>query len=282
MGRLRIEVGQSALAEEHEKLLRALTRGGLGAWVEPAEAPISGYSEEALEGARSLWRRRMVQEHNSSAVWAGVLPQLVEAEVTLDLKTAVLRAGLDELRHAALCAQVLRALGAEPEAEAELALTPVARHANCPALERPLRNLLFVGCLAETVAVAVTAEERQLARESYIVRVLEVLHADETTHGRLGWIVLRDQLPRLDETGRARLAAYLPVAFAYLERETLAAIPDAPVPPEPLLSELHALGVSEAAAARTLFYQSIEHVIVPELEALGLGAERAWKERLDA
>ena len=46
--------------------------------------------------------------------------------------------------------------------------------------------------------------------------------------------------------------------------------------------ELHALGVSEAAAARTLFYQSIEHVIVPELEALGLGAERAWKERLDA
>ena len=70
------------------------------------------------------------------------------AEAPLDVKTTVLRAAMDELRHAALCAAVVAPLGGEPEAEADLVQPELPRHAGCTAREVALRNMLFVGCLS--------------------------------------------------------------------------------------------------------------------------------------
>ena len=65
--------------------------------------------ERVRSAAVATWRARMVNEHRSSAVFAGIVPQMIEASTGFDLQSAALRAAQDELAHAALCADVVRA-----------------------------------------------------------------------------------------------------------------------------------------------------------------------------
>lgn len=278
---LRVDLSDTPLVSEHRHFVeKALLRGKKDLSAAAFE-PITGFSERALEGARSLWGRRMIEEHHSSAVWARLLPQLIAAGAPMDFKMAALKASLDELHHATLCGEVLRALGAEPAVETTLETRPLPEHRDCGPRERLLRNVLFVGCMAETLAVALTSEERQLATPPLLCAVLDQIHADETNHGRYGWLFLAHQLPQLDAAGRERVAAYVPVALAHLERDLFEKTPAQPPPDEALQAELAALGVSENNAARTLFTQTVEQVIVPQLEAYGLPAADAWQRRND-
>lgn len=276
---LRVAFGDSPLAPEMRRLVERVLQRGDRQLTAEAFGPIEGFSPRAIEGAVSLWRRRMVIEHHSAAVWSNLLPQLIAAGATLEFKLAALRAAQDELHHAAICAEVLVALGAEPAAETSLELRPLPEHRDCGPMERVLRNAIFIGCMAETVAVALTSEERQLASQPFISAMLDQVHADETTHGRFGWAILAAELPKLSDEGRRAVEAYLPHAFAHLERDLFEKIPAMPEPEPELAAELAALGVSENNAARTLIVQTIEGVIVPQLEDHGLAAAAAWHEQ---
>jgi hypothetical protein len=281
-GRLRVAVGESALAAEHARLLRtALRRGRERPERAPGETMGAGRAPRAIAIARATWLRRMAHEHQSAMVFARLLPQLACAEATLDVKTAVLRMAMDELRHAALCGDVALALGGRAEVEIDLATTPLPEHPGCTSRERALRNVLFVGCLSETVALALLSEERELAEEPLARRVAKQLAADEVLHAKLGWIHLATTWPLLDQAERSRTNAYLPAAFAYLEREMLAAmpLPDGALD-ERVRADLTALGVLASDEGRALFYKTVEEVVVPRLEDAGLPARAAWELRV--
>lgn len=279
-GTLRVDVSDSALRTEHERLLRTtLRRGDALAVSEAPPVDASKYSASAIEAARSLWRRRLIQEHQSAAVFSRLLPQLIEAEAPLEYKTTVLRMSMDELHHAAICGDVLTALGVPPEVNTELRTEPLPDHADATPAESVLRNIMFVCCLSETFAVAITAEEREQAREPVIQAAIDRIHSDETLHARFGWIYLAHALPTLGEEALARTNAYLAQAFAYLEKKELEAMPRTAPFAESLIAECSALGVSDTASARELFYETIENVIVPGLQKLGLDATTAWDGR---
>ncbi|MBX3250876.1 MAG: ferritin-like domain-containing protein [Myxococcales bacterium] len=280
MGTLRVAVGTSPLRSEHERLIRtALRRGDPSPEDVLAGARLEAtYSERALRLAREAWRARMVHEHRSAAVFARLLPQLMRAEAALEYRTTVLRMGMDELRHAALCGRVVELLGGVAEAEAELATEPLPDHEDATPREAALRNVLFVGCLSETVALALLAEERELTREPAIAAVVTQLEADEVLHARLGWSYLGELAPQLTDEERARTDRYLRVAFAHLEREMHAAMPAATVD-EPTRVELEALGCMLGVEGRALFAETMDAVVLPRLEDHGLAARRAWAER---
>jgi len=84
------------------------------------------------------------------------------------------------------------------------------------------------------------------------------------------------EVPALSPAAKRRLSLYLRVAFAHLERHELAHLPADRCPPR----EGVALGLCSGAAARELFYSTVETVIIPQLEAAGLEAARAWKTRI--
>ena len=78
-----------------------------------------------------------------------------------------------------------------------------------------------------------------------------------------------------DDGLKQRLSDYLAVAFAHLETHELGHLPvQAPPPPEGA-----ALGLCDGSDARALFYDTVERVIVPALEAHGLQAAHAWAHR---
>jgi hypothetical protein len=278
---LRVALGDNPLRSEHERLLRTALRRGEPPPEPPADAKLDGtYSTEALAIARDTWLRRMVHEHHSAAVFSRLLPQLMAAGATLEFKTSTLRMSMDELRHAALCGAVVELLGGTAEVETRLETAELPAHDDCSPVEAALRNVMFVGCMSETVALALLTEERELTTEPLIRRVVEQLSADEVLHAKLGWVFLATVWPTLDSERRARTNAYLPVAFGYLERKMHDAMPVAGTLPDPLLAEMHALGVLESQQGRELFAETVREVIVPRLADYGLDARAGWESRV--
>lgn len=281
MPKLRLDVGNTPLRTEHERLLRtALRRGDKRPEPPPgARVDTDRFHPRAVEVALRTWLDRMVHEHHSAAVFSRLLPQLMEAEAPLELKTSVLRMSMDELRHAALCGAVAEALGGTAEVETDLRTRPLPEHQGCDPVEVALRNVMFVGCMSETIALALLTEERELTTEPLIHAVVDQLAADEVLHARLGWCYLGDVWPRLSAEARRRTDSYLPVAFGYLEQRMHGAMPLGPALPEEVRRDMHALGCLDSRHGRELFQQTVEEVLVPRLAEHGLGAARAWRER---
>lgn len=219
----------------------------------------------------NTWRGRMVNEHASARVFAGLLPQLMRANVAASKQAEVATMIADELRHARQCAAVLVALDAAPRAELP-ALDDVPRHEDAAPLEAALRNVLSICCLSETVAVSLINAERLEQEASPIGDVLKVILADEVTHARFGWKLLEDL--DLDDELTARLSGYLRIAFAHLETHELAHL--SPVrPPDNAMAH----GACDGTTARDIFYSTIESIIVPRLEEHGFAAAEAWRTR---
>lgn len=281
MNTLRVRPGEGPLRAEHERLLRTALRRGAN---RPERADgemidVAQYDASTLAAARRVWRKRMVNEHQSAAVFSQLLPQLIEAEATLDVKTSVLRMSMDELRHGGLCGGVVEALGGDAAVEMELAPAPLPTHPGCSPLERVMRNALFIGCVCETVAVALTAEERERTSEPLVRRVIDQICGDESLHARFGWTLVAEAAPELDGAARDRTNAWLRTAFAYFEEKEMDAIPFCPPSPDELAAQGQALGVCENLETRELVYLTLEDVVIPGLEAVGFGAADAWNQR---
>lgn len=280
MGKLRLAIGTSPLRTEHERLVRtALRRGDEAPEIPEGMRYEGGASTQAIEIAREAWRARALHEHQSSCVFSRLLPQLIEAEASVEYKTVVLRSAMDEIRHASLCLDVVRYLGGTPEIEGDLATVPLPEHTGRTPRERALRNVVFASCLSETISTSLLAEEREVTTEPRIHRVVEQLSADEILHAKLGWSLLGEWLPLLTDDEREGLTRYLPVALGTIEQKMLAAMPLPPAIPEALRAELASLGAIDGNDGREILYAVLEDVVVPRFEELGLPGKKAWAER---
>ncbi len=229
--------------------------------------------ERAL--AARTWRGRMVNEHVSAQVFAGLVPQLMRAAAPSSVQALVPRMISDELRHAEQCAGVVMALGQDPVAPLPT-LHPLPTHDDAPPLEALLRNVLSVCCLSETIAVSIIRAEQAELEDGALGEVLRSILADEINHARFGWQLLGSVADRLDADLKARLSSYLVDAFIHqIEHE----VPRLPINLG-LREELGQAGVCDGAMARQIFYATIEQVIVPQLQAAGLNAAAAWKQAL--
>ena len=281
MGTLRLGIGVSPLRTEHERLVRtALRRGSEEDLPEiPETLKLEGISADARAICIESWRARALHEHQSSCVFSRLLPQLIEAEASIEYKTVVLRAAMDEIRHAALCMQVVSYLGGEPVIEASLATEVLPEHTSRTPRERALRNVIFASCMSETISASLLAEEREVTTEPRIRRVVEQLSADEILHAKLGWALLEEWLPQLSDDEKEGLGRYLPLAFGVIEAKMLNAMPVGTPLPDALRSELRNLGAMDGSDAREILYAVLEGVIAPRMDELGLPGTRAWSER---
>ena len=219
------------------------------------------------------WRARMVNEHESSAVFAALATQLRDAGLAASARACDDFAD-EERRHGELCGAVVEALGGDARARARQH-PELPAHPDVDRREAALRNVLSVCCLSETVAVALIGAERLEMPAGELRDLLTRIFSDEVGHARFGWLLLREVTPALDDAARARLGDYLSLAFAHLESHELSHLPREAAPPP----EAAALGLCHGADARALFFDTVREVIVPGLEALGLPASRAWSAR---
>jgi hypothetical protein len=221
--------------------------------------------------AIGTWRGRMINEHSSSRVFEGLSTQFAAAGMP-DLASEVRGFADEERRHGVLCGAVVEALGGEARAEiAEGEPYPAHEDAATP-LEAALRNMLSICCLSETVAVSLIGAERLEMPEGELRDLLTRIYADEVGHSRFGWRTLARLGPTLDAATKGRLAEYLEVAFDHLVEHELDHLPVASSPPPDGVT----YGLCSGSDARKLFFDTVEQVIVPGLEAHGIPAGRAW------
>ncbi len=264
---------------EHRRLLGYLQRARGDGPAPETSALRERYTDDVRATAVGTWRLRMVNEHRSSGVFAGLHGAMMECGSAFAVQTTVLRMALDEVHHAELCGRVVTAFGGAPRAEAEAVPASVPRHTGVSPLESAMRNALFVGCLAETVAVALVSHERSLATEPLVRWTLDQILGDEVSHARFGWTFVRDALPGLGVEAVVRTNAYLRVAFGYLEAAEHTFLPVADDPSAELAAQREALGLCRGQDARDLFADTVRTVIVPQLGELGLDAASAWSGR---
>ncbi len=221
--------------------------------------------------AIATWKGRMVNEHISARVFAGLLPQLMAADVSAERQAEVAAMITEELRHAVLCASVVEALGGEAVAELP-ALPPVPAHEDATPLEAVLRNVLSICCLSETVAVALIDAERRATGPAALQSLLTTIVADEVGHSRFGWTLLDELAHRIDPGLRERLDDYLVVALEHLHTHELSHLPPRAAPSE----AAEAIGVCDGLEARGLFFDTVETAILPGLELRGFRARECW------
>lgn len=231
--------------------------------------------ERARAVAIATWRGRMINESQSAYVFDSLAAQLAEAGYAEEAEEARAFAA-EERRHGRDCASVVEALGGDPTAEIDPELA-VPSHRAVSRLEAIARNVLSIGCLSETVAVALIGAERAEMPAGPLRDRLDGIWADEIGHARFGWRFLARALPRLEAPERARLGAYLRVALRELEAHEIAHLPAGQ--PDVSPDEARALGICSGPSARALFYSTVTTVILPRLEALGLPADAAWRAR---
>lgn len=236
-----------------------------------ALGPMPELSEADRAAAIGTWRGRMINEHVSARVFAALLPQLMRGGVAPKWQAKVAQAIGDELRHGRQCAAVVTALGGDAVAEVA-ALEDVPQHLDATPLEAALRNVLSISCLSETVAVALIGAERLRAAVDTIEVTLGEILADEVQHARMGWEIVEDAASALDSELLERLNAWLVVAFRHLVSHELAHLPTG-APPS---SSAEDVGVCDGLRGRSLFFATVEQVIVVRLEALGFAAAAAW------
>ena len=266
------------MVAEHDRVLRGLSRKDQHPELRPGETLTGTFHPQAKEIAARNWRLRMAHEHRSAQTFTNLLPHLVTAGASMEFKTVVVRSALDELRHAALCGEVVTLLGEDPTFKVDLTPEAPTYHPEVTPLEAAVRNLGFVGCISETVAVGMLTEERDKASEPFVKRVLTQLLADETLHARVGWAYLREAWPLLDSDARKRSADYLAKALGYYEQCVIeATLPG--VFSQEVLDDAIALGFSEPKNALELAYEAIDTVVVPEFEAMGVPVKAAWDGR---
>lgn len=230
------------------------------------------------EAAIATWRGRMINEYSSAIVFEGLAEQFAAAGIS-DVVDEVRGFATEERRHGVLCASVVEALGGEAVAEVPDARDPYPAHedAHSP-LEAALRNMLSICCLSETVAVSLIGAERIEMPDGELRELLTRIYADEVGHSRFGWRTLGRLAPTLDAGLKARLGEYLEVAFEHLIEHELAHLPEASKPPP----EGVVLGLCSGQSARQLFFDTLEQVIVPGLEAHGIPARAALARILPA
>ncbi len=231
-------------------------------------------SPESRAPAIATWHGRMVNEHQSAPVFERLAKQLRAAGFEAAVADRFASFAAEERAHGVACGAVVEALGAEARADG-LPIEALPEHPDVSPREAALRNVLSVCCLSETVAVALIGAERLDMPHGSLRMLLTGLWADEIGHANEGWRLLRDALLGADADMIGRLGDYLRTAFAALETHELALLPAGARVPEGGA----ALGLCDGRRSRALFEATVDQVIVPGLERLGLPARAAWETR---
>jgi hypothetical protein len=266
--------GVPAFAREHQRIMAALAR------CEPRDVVLdaSRYTPAAVARAQRMWRGFAISEYESTSVFAQLAVQTMEAAAPVDVTSTVLRMAQDELRHAELCLDVAVALDPhDPPPAVPATFAALSRHPGRPAEERALRNVIYGCCMSETVNAARFVQSLDTATDPFVRETVRRLLADEAQHAQFGFLYLELWRAWLDQhaDARAEISQFLRRAFAVLEQNLAAPSADFAAPD----SDEIALGVPTADSLHATFYVTVEEAIVPALDAYGLDATAAWRER---
>ena len=241
------------------------------------------YAPEALEIAASSARSLAKGEYGAVTLFSQVTASLAFAGAPFDLVAAAAQIPVDELRHADYACRMAALCAGVDVSRVELDVDEAVLHRRCaprPRMEELDAFMLELPAVSETLATALLDACRHGATDPLARAFFGNIVRDEVHHARLGWYYLAWRAPQWTSAEKKRLsnlAAQLVVEIG----QRFQTGRDAPAA---VAAQACALGVLDTPRQREALEDVMEHEIVPGLDALGLGASRAWRarERLSA
>jgi len=222
------------------------------------------------------WTLRSEEERRSAAVFSDLLALLADAEVPLDVLVEVHAIVGDEIRHAQMCADMARTLGA-PRPRSQLlprvGLEPITTEER---RRRALEIVLVEGAIGETISSALFAAGRRSTEEPQARATLSRILEDEARHARCFWGLL----DRLLSPGDAEhLADVVTEALGAIEQIQVVPSLESLARGDPFDPQWAALGVLAPAVRVDAFYGAIERRVLPALTFRGMDGSRVWAAR---
>lgn len=267
-------------------------------WPDFAAFEVQRYDAVLRRAAAVQWAGRSRAEHGSVHQFSIVTHVLCHARVELTVLGALARLQTDEVRHAELCAAM--ALACWPEGRGQepavfrwgpprlpWAGPPAAGDDPGPLLGWAAEAILVSCCIGETLSRPMLEAIAVVATDPVAEAVARQILRDEHLHATFGWETLGLLLPRLDGAQRAALERRMSRAFGGVEATTACGIPveavagksleigsgdgDPSTPPN--------LGTLTDEQYAMIFFATMETEVLPRLQALGLDAMTAWRQR---
>jgi hypothetical protein len=231
-----------------------------GGWVEGPRPDAVGLSADDRAILGAAWTQDALREHASIASFARVALGLLAVGAPADLVRATHEASLDEARHAKLCFALAStyaghdvAPGAFPVGDRVTVASSVADLAAAAAAE---------GCVGETVAALLAAEQLAYAIDPAVRAALERIADDEARHAELAWRTVAWAV-RADPSARDAASRAFARSFASVAADAATADGE----PEPSRDVLAHGRLGSGASAR-LAVEIVERVIAPAARLL--------------
>ncbi|XXT17925.1 ferritin-like domain-containing protein [Sorangium sp. So ce429] len=226
-------------------------------------------TDEERETLAEGWLRSALEEHASVASFARFALDLMAHGAPSSLVEAAHIAALDEVAHARLGFSLASAYRGAPVGPAAFPMphgVPVAADLvalACAAAEE--------GCVGETVAALVAAEQRARAEDPAVRAALEAIADDEARHAELAWLTVAWAIGAGGEPVRRAVAGVFEAAAESLRRPP----PAEAEAPRGRAAALAAHGHLAAADLRALSRAALAQVVLPCARSLGLWKPRA-------
>jgi hypothetical protein len=258
-------VGRPFLVEDAPRT--ALAERADRGWSLGVLAPdTAGLDLEVRRALASAWTADALLEHASIAAFARFSLELLAVGAPADLVIAAHQAALDEVRHARICFALAQGYAGAPIGPSAFPFDGAV------AVSSDLASLAATtareGCIGETLAAVIAAEQLARAADPAVRRALSAIAEDESRHAELAWRTVAWAVDRGGEAVRTAVAAVFAEARRDMPRvaEGVAALA-----PELLGSH----GRLDAATTREALARALEEVVCPCFASLLGGAPTA-------
>lgn len=225
-------------------------------------------SEALRSRAAEAWAFRTRVERDAARRFARLAGAIPAFDPDSPLPPLLRRAADDEIRHAALCAELSAAYG-KPVGEAgeDIAIAPAGLGPRAAVLY----EVVAACCITETESVATLTTLLAEAVEPRVESALRDIARDEVAHSRMGWAHLAREAGLYDVSF---LSPLIPTMLSGTVDGGLFAPADAELESPGLLRH----GVLPHSQKRAIFAGTLEGVVFPGLEKFGIdtGPGRAW------
>lgn len=215
-----------------------------------------------------VWAARVAAEYGSAGVTAGLLHQLILIGAPDPLVRVTHRVVTDELDHALLCHEALRAYGGASAAVAIEPSLPPPMGSLEELLPAAIATIVRSFCFGETLAVPLFAAMRKDATGP-ARDVLDRVVRDEAVHSKLGWDALDWLLEGHGDPIRTLVSAHLPAIVEFFEARYGRGTTHSLTPVE------RAAGLITSDEHRDVLHQTVQRTILPRLESRGIATMRS-------
>lgn len=232
------------------------------------------FDDELVHQARHVWLERFQTEFRSTQIMTRFMTEVLGAGDPIDVYSGAVDLIEDEVRHAALCAGMCRALGIDARFPDPVDLQDPQAFVKAPMGERALHTAITMVAINESLSFGFITDLRERCEEPTVRAVLDATVEDEEGHQDFGWIYIEKSLGRFPASTmdawrhlvKTTLKKHFDAAGPILEgmsddEKDLAKWPDA---------ERVQLGLYSPQRQALVFQKTFAEVVEPKLKRLEL------------